>query len=107
MPTIKPEISTHFAPIARSWFFDSNDLKKINVRSFSCPNTGEVKAFDVIRREGFDDIMEFVSTEKEKQFQDFAKSLLDALELMSTMTLDRYVCTPDSMTHDSIEFDAH
>lgn len=86
--TIKSEV---IAPIAQSWIFDSNDLKKTIVRSSSNPNTGERTQFDVIRREGFDDIMESVANDDGNQFEDFARSLLDALELVSMLTIDRYV----------------
>ncbi len=89
--TIRSEMSTRIAPIAESWIFDSSDLKKKSVRSSICSNTGEETQFDVIRREGFDDIMESVANDDGNQFEDFARSLLDALELVSTLTLDRYV----------------
>ena len=82
-------MSTRIAPIAHSWIFDANDLKKRVVRQSSDPNTGEMTEFDVIRREGFDDIMQSVANDDDSQFQGFARSLLDALELVNTMTLDR------------------
>ena len=82
-------MSTRIAPIAQSWIFDSSDLKKTSVRLSSCPDTGERTQFDVIRREGFDDIMESVANDDGNQFEDFARSLLDALELVGTLTLDR------------------
>lgn len=89
--TLQSEMSTRIAPIANSWIFDANDLKRTTVRSSSCPNTGEMTEFDVIRREGFDDIMQSVANDDGKQFEDFARSLLDALELVSTLSVDRYV----------------
>ena len=101
---LQSEMSTRIAPIARSWIFDANDLKKTSVKASSCPNTGEMAEFDVIRREGFDDIMQSVAAnnndndddddddDKQKQFEEnFARSLLDALELVSALTPDRYV----------------
>lgn len=88
---LNSDVSTQFAPIARSWIYDANDLKKTSVRSSSCPTTGEMANFDVIRREGFDDIMQSVANDDEKQFEDFARNLLDALELVSALTRDRYV----------------
>ena len=95
--TLQSEMSTRMAPIARSWIFDANDLKKTSVKSSSCPNTGEMADFDVIRREGFDDIMQSVVNDDDKQFEVFARSLLDALELVSALTSDRYVYF-DSLT---------
>ena len=50
------EVSPTFAPFAQSWFFDANDLKKTKVIASRSKKT----EFDVIRREGFDDIMESV-----------------------------------------------
>jgi len=85
---LNSDVSTQFAPIARSWIYDANDLKKTSVRSSSCPTTGEMANFDVIRREGFDDIMQSVANDDEKQFEDFARNLLDALELVSALTRD-------------------
>ena len=88
---------TRMAHIARSWIFDANDLKKTSVKSSSCPNTGEMADFDVIRREGFDDIMQSVVNDDDKQFEVFARSLLDALELVNALMPDRYVYI-DSLT---------
>ena len=89
--TLQTEMSTRIAPLANSWIYDANDLKRTTVRSSSCPKTGEMIEFDVIRREGFDDIMQAVANDDGKQFEDFARSLLDALELVSTLSGDRYV----------------
>ena len=82
-------MSTRIAPIAQSWIFDANDLKKTTVRSSSDPKTGEMANFDVIQREGFDDIMQAVANDEGKQFEYFARGLLDAFELVSTLTQDR------------------
>lgn len=87
--TLQSDLSTHIAPIAQSWIFDANDLRKSSVRSSSCPNTGEMSEFDVIQKEGFDDIMQSVGNDDDKQFADFARNLLDALALVSTLTPDR------------------
>ena len=88
---LQSDMSTHIAPIARSWIFDASDLKRISVRSLSCPSTGEKTDFDIIRREGFDDIMQSVANGDDKQFENFARCLLDALELVRSLTPDRYV----------------
>ena len=85
------EMSAHIAPVVRSWAFDSNDFKKTEVKSSSCPKTGEIADFDVIRREGFDDIMQSVANDDGKNVEDFARSLLDALETVSTLTPGWYV----------------
>ena len=73
--TLQSEMSTRIAPIAQSWIFDANDLKKTTVRSSSDPKTGEMTKFDVIQREGFDDIMQSVANDDDRQFEDFARSL--------------------------------
>lgn len=72
------EVSPTFAPFAQSWIFDSNDLKKTKVIASRSKKT----EFDVIRREGFDDIMESVGD----QFEETARSLLDTLEFVGTFT---------------------
>jgi len=85
------DVSLHIAPIARSWIFDASDLKKTSVRSLSCPDTGEMTDFDVIRREGFDDIIQSVGNNDdgdEKQFEEFARGILDALELVQNLAPD-------------------
>jgi hypothetical protein len=98
------DMTTRIAPIAHSWLFDASDLKKRTVRSSSCPTSGETTEFDVIRREGFDEIMESVANDDDKQFEDFARSFLDALELVSTLTPDRYVYLPHCNIRETIIF---
>ena len=72
--------------MVRSWAFDSNDLKKTDVKSSSCPQTGELSDFDIIKREGFDDIMQSVANDDSQKTEVFARSLLDALDAVSTLT---------------------
>jgi len=88
---LQSDMPTHIAPIARSWIFDASDLKRTSVRSLSCPSTGEKTDFDIIRREGFDDIMQSVANDDDKQFEKFARCLLDALELVRSLTPDRNI----------------
>ncbi|MGK3733333.1 MAG: hypothetical protein ACI8RD_009612 [Bacillariaceae sp.] len=88
--TLHSEMATRIAPIARSWIFDSNDINKTMVKSSSCPNTGEIVDFDVIRKEGFDDIMQSVANDEDKQI-DVARSLIDSIEAVHALTPGWYV----------------
>mmetsp|Transcript_3341 Transcript_3341/g.3723 ORF Transcript_3341/g.3723 Transcript_3341/m.3723 type:complete len:894 (-) Transcript_3341:100-2781(-) len=87
--TLQPEASTRISPISRSWIFDSNDLKKTAMKSSSCPITGEILDFDVIRREEFDDIMQSVANDDDKQIEVFARSLLHSIEAVNALTPGR------------------
>jgi len=84
--TLQSEASIRIAPIARSWIFDSNDLKKTAMKSSSCPITGDIIDFDVIRKDGFDDIMQSVANDDDKQIEVFARSLLDSIEAVNALT---------------------
>lgn len=88
--TLHSEVTTRTASIARSWIFDPNDLKKTMVKSSSCPNTGEIVDFDVIRKEGFDDIMQSVANDDDKQIE-VARSLIDSIEAVHALTPGWYV----------------
>ena len=62
--------------------------------------------FDVIQREGFDEIMQSVANDDDKQFENFARNLLDALELVNSFTQDRYVhLTCWNLSESSISID--
>ena len=82
--SLTDNMSPTFGPFARQWIFDSNDLKKTKMISSSSKRKTE---FDVIRREGFDDIMESVGD----QFEETARGLLDTLEFVSTITRNKVV----------------
>lgn len=82
--TLQSEISTRITPITRSWIFDSNDLKKEIVKS-NCPISGKIIDFDLIHKEGFDDIIGKVNNDY-KQVEDFARSLSHSIEAINSLT---------------------
>jgi hypothetical protein len=61
-------------------------LKKTGIISSSCSRTGEIFDFDVIRREDYDDIMQTVANSTDKQSEELAMTLRDAMEVTSHVT---------------------
>jgi hypothetical protein len=57
-------------------------LKKTGIiSSSSCSRTGEIFDFDVIHREDYDDIMQTVANTTDKQSEELAMTLRDAMEV--------------------------
>ncbi|KAG7368074.1 hypothetical protein IV203_030817 [Nitzschia inconspicua] len=88
--------------------FDATELHKTDIVSTNCSVTGEALRFDVIQREGYDEIMESVANQNNDQSETFAKSLRDTMENLATMsaTSDRtghLICCRQSMSQFSTE----
>jgi hypothetical protein len=66
--------------------FDADELKKTGVISARCSRTGERFDFDVIRREDSDDIMQTVANTTDKQSEDVAATLRDAMEVLNAVS---------------------
>jgi hypothetical protein len=71
--------------------FDADDLKKTGLITSKCSKTGQEFDFDIIRREGYDDIMSTVVNGSNKQSEQFARGLRDVLELLSPLSTAKYV----------------
>lgn len=72
--------------------FDTTELHKTDIISTNCSLTGETLQFDVIKREGYDEIMESVAVANQNgQCEAFAKSLRDTLDALAAVSTSRYV----------------
>lgn len=69
--------------------FDADELQKTGIISSSCSRTGEIFDFDVIRRDDYDDIMQTVANTTDKQSEELAMTLRDAVEVMTAMSPPR------------------
>ena len=69
--------------------FDATELSKMDMISKSCSHTGETLQFDIIKREGYDEIMEAVANQTSSQSEEFARSQRDTMEALASVT--RYV----------------
>lgn len=65
--------------------FDATELHKTDIISTNCSLTGETLQFDIIKREGYDEIMETVANQS-SQSEAVAKSLRDAQEALTAMS---------------------
>jgi hypothetical protein len=70
--------------------FDASELHKTDIVSTNCSLTGETLQFDVIKREGYDEILEIVAKQN-SQSESLARSLRDSMDCLTTMTLSRYL----------------
>ena len=66
--------------------FDATELSKLDMITKSCSQTGETLQFDVIKREGYDEIMEAVANQTSSQSEAFAKSQRDTMEALDAIT---------------------
>lgn len=67
--------------------FSARDLSKNDIKTTNCSFTGELHDFDVIQRKGIDDIMQHGAIER--QSEDFARCMRDALEGVSALSTTR------------------
>jgi hypothetical protein len=66
--------------------FDASELNKMDMITKNCSQTGETLQFDIIKREGYDEIMEMVANQTSSQSEAFAKSQCDTMEALASVT---------------------
>jgi hypothetical protein len=68
--------------------FDATEFHKTDIVSTNCSLTGETSQFDVIKREGYDEILEIVANQN-SQSEALARNLRDTLDCLTTMPSSR------------------
>ena len=66
--------------------FDATELSKMDMITKNCSQTGETLQFDIIKREGYDEIMETVANQTSSQSEAFATSQRDTMEALDSVT---------------------
>jgi hypothetical protein len=69
--------------LTSSLHFDSNDLKRRGIKTKICEKTNQDIQFDIIQKEGYDELMKAIANTSDRQNEELAINLRNTLELLS------------------------
>lgn len=69
--------------LTSSLHFDSNDLKRTGTKTTVCDDTNQDVQFDIIHKDGYDELMKAVTNTADRQNEELAMNLRNTLEMIS------------------------